>query len=63
MTTDVAAVSPHDFCQSYGISRSCFNGIVERGELEVIRAGRRLVVPLDAIRRWREAARVRPAEV
>jgi excisionase family DNA binding protein len=54
------ALSPSEFCTAYGISRNLFNRLVSSGALSVLKVGRRIVVPLEDIERWKRNSAVQP---
>ena len=43
-----------DFCRAHGIGRSLFYEEVKRGEIEIIKVGKRTLVPDSEAKAWQE---------
>lgn len=50
--SDRTVITVEDFARLVGISRSSAYEAVKRGEVPVRRVGRRLFVPVPALKRW-----------
>jgi hypothetical protein len=50
--SDATVITVEDFARIVGISRSAAYEAARRGDFPVRRVGRRLVVPVPALRRW-----------
>lgn len=49
---EIGALSVDDFCKHVGICRTTANRLIKSGEIHTKRAGRRRLVPLEAITAW-----------
>ena len=44
----------NDFCKAHGIGRSLFYDEVKRGEIKLIKIGKRTLVPVSEAKAWQE---------
>jgi len=44
----------NDFCQAHGIGRTLFYDEVKRGELKIIKVGKRTLIPDSEAKAWQE---------
>ncbi len=44
----------NDFCRAHGIGRSLFYEEVKRGEIKIIKVGKRTLVPVSEAKAWQE---------
>ena len=44
----------NDFCRAHGIGRSLFYQEVQRGEIKIMKVGKRTLVPDSEARAWQE---------
>lgn len=51
---DKQAYSREEFCEMHSIGRSFFYEEVARGNIRIVKAGRKTLVLADDARRWRE---------
>jgi hypothetical protein len=47
-----AAISVNDYCAAYRISRDLFYKQVKAGNIKIVKAGRRTLVPVSELSAW-----------